>query len=210
MDWPRRITFKRGQRNNHTVGNYSTNEFKKGLKIQIDGVPFQMIEMNFRKPGKGTALYECKLRNLLRGTVIDKTYRAGQSVESADVSEFTAQYLYRQGESYVFMNNSDYEQYELTQEQVGDAAQFLKENMDCQVVVFNDQPIAMTPPNHVILKVEYCEPAVKGNTATNVTKPVQLETGAEISAPAFINQGDFLRVDTRTGEYIERAKDPDA
>ena len=192
------------------MGTYSTNEFKKGLKIQIDGVPFQMIEMNFRKPGKGTALYECKLRNLLRGTVIDKTYRAGQSVESADVSEFTAQYLYRQGEDYVFMNNSDYEQYELTQEQVGDAARFLKENMDCQIVVFNDQPIAMTPPNHVILKVEYCEPAVKGNTATNVTKPVQLETGAEISAPAFINQGDFLRVDTRTGEYIERSKDPEA
>ena len=192
------------------MGTYSTNEFKKGLKIQIDGVPFQMIEMNFRKPGKGTALYECKLRNLLRGTVVDKTYRAGQSVESADVSEFTAQYLYRQGDSYVFMNNTDYEQYELSEEQVGDAARFLKENMDCQIVVFNDQPIAMTPPNHVILKVEYCEPAVKGNTATNVTKPVQLETGAEILAPAFINQGDFLRVDTRTGEYIERSKDPDA
>lgn len=192
------------------MGTYSTNEFKKGLKIQIDGVPYQMIEMNFRKPGKGTALYECKLRNLVRGTVVDKTYRAGQSVETADVSEFTAEYLYRQGDSYVFMNTTDYEQYELTAEQVGDAAQFLKENTQCQVVVFNDQPIALTPPNHVVLKVEYCEPAVKGNTATNVTKPVQLETGAEISAPAFINQGDFLRVDTRTGEYIERTKDPDA
>jgi elongation factor P len=168
-----------------------------------------MIEMNFRKPGKGTALYECKLRNLLRGTVTDKTYRAGQTVESADVTEFTAQYLYRQADAFVFMNNNDFEQYELSAEQVGDAARFLKENMDCQLVVFNNQPIAMTPPNHVILQVTYCEPAVKGNTATNVTKPVTLETGAEILAPAFINQGDFLRVDTRTGEYIERSKNPD-
>jgi elongation factor P len=191
------------------VGTYSTNEFRKGLKIQIDGVPYQMIEMNFRKPGKGTALYECKLRNLLRGTVVDKTYRAGQTLESADVSEFTAQFLYRQGEVFVFMNNSNYEQYELSQEQVGDAARFLKENMDCQLMVFNNQPIAMTPPNHVVLRVEYCEPGAKGNTATNVTKTVQLETGAEILAPVFINQGDFLRVDTRTGEYIERAKNPE-
>ena len=126
------------------MGTYSTNEFRKGLKIQIDGVPFQMIEMNFRKPGKGTALYECKLRNLLRGTVVDKTYRAGQTVESADVSEFTAQFLYRQADVFVFMNNQDYEQYELSSEQVGDQWRFLKENMDCQVMTFNNQPIAVT------------------------------------------------------------------
>jgi len=191
------------------VGTYSTNEFKKGLKIQIDGVPFQMIEMNFRKPGKGAALYECKLKNLLRGTVTDRTYRAGQSLEEADVVEFTAQYLYQQGESFVFMDNNDYEQYELTAEQVGEGAGLLKEGMDCQLVVFNNNPIAVTLPNHVMLQVEYCEPAVKGNTATNVSKPVKLETGAEIQAPAFINIGDWLRVDTRTGEYVERTKGPE-
>lgn len=191
------------------MATYSTNEFRKGLKVQIDGVPFQMIEMNFRKPGKGTALYECKLKNLIRGTVTDRTYKAGQSLEAADVSEFTAQYLYRQADSFVFMNNVDYEQYELSEQQVGDYWKFLKEGMDCQLVVFNNQPIAVTPPNHVILKVEYCEPAVKGNTATNVQKPVKLETGAEILAPAFINIGDYLRVDTRTGEYIERSKAPE-
>jgi len=190
------------------VSTYSTNEFRKGLKIQIDGVPFQMIEMNFRKPGKGTALYECKLKNLLRGTVTDRTYKAGQTLEAADVSEFTAQYLYRQSSSFVFMKNDDYEQFELTEEQVGDFWKFLKEGMDCQLVVFNDQPIAVTPPNHVILQVEYCEPTAKGNTATNVQKPVKLETGAEILAPAFINIGDYLRVDTRTGDYIERSKAP--
>jgi elongation factor P len=190
------------------VPTYSTNEFRKGLKIQIDGIPFQMIEMNFRKPGKGNALYECKLKNLIRGTVTDKTYRAGQTVEAADVSEFTAQFLYKQGEGYIFMKSDDYEQYELTGEQIGDEAKFLKEGMECQLVVFDDNPIGATLPNHVVLQVEYCEPAVKGNTATNVSKPVKLETGAEILAPAFINIGDWLRVDTRTQSYIERARDP--
>jgi elongation factor P len=167
-----------------------------------------MVEMNFRKPGKGNALYECKLKNLIRGTVTDKTYRAGQTVEAADVSEFTAQFLYKQGEGYIFMKSDDYEQYELTGEQIGDEAKFLKEGMECQLVVFDNNPIGATLPNHVVLKVEYCEPAVKGNTATNVSKPVKLETGAEILAPAFINIGDWLRVDTRTQSYIERSKDP--
>lgn len=178
------------------------------MKVQIDGVPFLMVEMNFRKPGKGTALYECKLRNLLRNTVVDRTYRAGQTLEEADVMEFTAQYLYRSGTNFVFMNNSDYEQYELTEEQVGDGAKFLKENMDCQVMTFNDNPIAVDLPNHVVLQVTMAEPAPKGNTATGVSKPVTLETGGEILAPAFINEGDWLRVDTRTGEYVERTNAP--
>ena len=191
------------------MATYNTSDFKKGLKVQIDGTPFQMIEMNFRKPGKGAALYECKLKNLLRNTVVDRTYRAGQTLEVADVNEFTAQYLYRQGENFVFMNNTDYEQYELSAEQVGDNWKFLKEGMDCQMMVFNDIPIAVSPPNHVVLKIEYTEPAVKGNTATGVSKIVQLETGAEILAPAFVDTGEYLRVDTRTGEYIERAKEPE-
>lgn len=188
---------------------YNTSDFRKGLKVQIDGVPFLMVEMNFRKPGKGTALYECKLKNLIRNTVVDRTYRAGQTLEAADVVEFTAQFLYRQMDSFVFMNNIDYEQYELTEEQVGDYAKFLKEGLDCQLITFNNQPIAVTPPNHVVLKVEYAEPAAKGNTATNVQKPVKLETGGEILAPAFINTGDWIRVDTRTSEYIERTNAPE-
>lgn len=188
---------------------YNTSDFRKGLKVQIDGTPYQMIEMNFRKPGKGTALYECKLKNLLRNTVVDRTYRAGQTLEAADVTEFTAQYLYRQGENFVFMNNSDYEQYELTPDQVGDCSRFIKEGMDCQLMTFNNLPIAVAAPNHVVLQVEYTEPTAKGNTATNVQKPVRLETGAEIGAPAFINTGDWIRVDTRTGEYIERTTAPE-
>ena len=191
------------------MGTYNTSDFRKGLKVQIDGTPFLMVEMNFRKPGKGAALYECKLKNLLRNTVVDRTYRAGQTLEEADVMEFTAQYLYRSGESFVFMNNNDYEQYELTDEQVGDSGKFLKENMDCQIMTFNDNPIAVDLPNHVVLQVEFAEPAPKGNTATGVQKPVKLETGGEILAPAFINQGDWIRVDTRTGEYVERTTAPE-
>jgi len=188
------------------VATYNTSDFKKGLKIQIDGVPFSMEEVNFRKPGKGAALYECRLRNLLRNTVVDRTYKDGSSLESADVTEIDAQYLYRQGASFVFMDSGTYEQYEVPEEQVGDSAKFLKEGMDCKVLLFNNNPISITPPTHVILKIEYCEPAVKGNTATNVTKPVQLETGAEISVPAFIEMGEYIKVDTRTASYIERAK----
>ena len=188
------------------AGTYNTSDFRKGLKVQIDGVPYQMIEMNFRKPGKGAAFYECKLKNLLRGTVVDRTYRDGQTLEQADVSEFTGQFLYRQGDDFVFMNTSDYEQYELSAEQVGDNWKFLKEGMDCTMMVFNNNPISMTPPNHVVLKVEYAEPTAKGNTATNVQKPVKLETGAEVAAPPFINTGDYLKIDTRTGEYIERTQ----
>lgn len=191
------------------MGVYNTSDFRKGIKIQIDGIPYLMVEMNFRKPGKGNALYECKMKNLLKGTMLDRTYRAGQTLEEADVSEFAAQYLYRQQDTFVFMNNISYEQYELSKEQVGDAWQFLKDGMECNLMVYDNNPILVTPPNHVILKVEYAEPAAKGNTATNVRKPVKLETGAEIGAPAFVNTGDWLRIDTRTGEYIERASAPE-
>ncbi len=189
---------------------YNTSEFRKGLKVEIEGEPFLMIECNFVKPGKGVAFYKCKLRNLLKGTVLDRTYKAGQSLDGADVTEVTVQYLYGQGNTYVFMEQETFEQYELTEEQVGDAAKYLKEGMECQMVLYNNSPIALTPPNHVVLKIDYCEPAVKGNTATNVTKPVKLETGAEIQCPAFVEMGEYIRVDTRTGEYIERAKPEDA
>ena len=189
---------------------YNTSDFRKGLKVQIDGDPFQMIECNFVKPGKGVAFYKCKLRNLLKGTVLDRTYKAGQSLEGADITEFTAQFLYQQGKTFFFMDNQSYEQYELSDVQVDDAWKYLKEGMECQMMLYNNNPIALTPPNHVVLKIDYCEPAVKGNTATNVTKPVKVETGAEIMCPAFVEQGEYIRIDTRTGEYLERAKEEDA
>jgi elongation factor P len=190
-----------------TVVTHNTSQFRKGLKIQLDGDPYLMIECQFVKPGKGQALYKCKLRNLLRGTVIDRTYKSGDTLEGADIVEIEAQYLYRQGEKFVFMDTASYEQYELTPEQVDDAWKYLKEAMNCQMLLYNNNPIGLTPPNHVVLKIEYCEPAVRGNTATGVSKPVKVETGAEIMCPAFVEIGDLIRIDTRTGEYIERARE---
>ena len=186
------------------MATYNTSDFRKGLKVQIDGDPYLMIECNFVKPGKGNAFYKCKLRNLIRNTVLDRTYKGGESLESADVEEINVQYLYRQGDTFVFMDNSNYEQYELSADQVGDYWKYLIEGMKCQMVLFNGNPITMAPPNHVELKVEYCEPGAKGDTATNVTKPVKVESGAEFLAPIFINMGDVIKIDTRTGDYVER------
>jgi elongation factor P len=198
------------KKNNRSQGcpvpAYNTSEFKKGLKVQIDGDPYIMIECNFVKPGKGQALYKCKLRNLLRNTVLDRTYKSGDSLDAADIATIEAQYLYKQGEAFVFMDNANYEQYELSKEQVDDAWKWIKEGTVCSMLLYNGNPISMEPPNHMVLKVEYAEPAMRGNTATNLTKPVKLETGADVIVPAFIEQGDLIKVDTRTGEYLERVK----
>ncbi len=188
------------------MASYNTSEFRKGLKVQLDGDPYLMVECNFVKPGKGQALYKCKLRNLLRGTVIDRTYKSGDSIEAADVEEIEAQFLYRQQDQFVFMDNKTYEQYELSKDLVDEAWKYLKEGMICSMTLFNGNPISVSPPNHVVLKIEYCEPGARGNTATNVTKPCRMETGAEILCPSFVEMGEFVKVDTRTGEYIERVK----
>jgi elongation factor P len=189
------------------VAGYNTSEFKKGLKVQIDGDPYIMIECNFVKPGKGQALYKCKLRNLLRNTVLDRTYKSGDSLDAADIATIDAQFLYKQAEMFVFMDNATYEQYELTKEQVDDSWKWIKEGTVCSMLLYNGNPISMEPPNHMVLKVEYAEPAMRGNTATNLTKPVKLETGAEVIVPAFIEQGDLVKIDTRTADYLERVKE---
>ena len=188
------------------MASYNTSDFRKGLKVQIDGDPYLMTECNFVKPGKGQALYKCKLRNLVKNSMLDRTYKSGDSLDAADVTEINAQFLYRQTDQFVFMDNVSYEQYELTKEQVDETWKFLKEGMICSMMLFNNNPISVSAPNHVVLKIDYCEPAVRGNTATNLTKPVKLETGAEILCPAFVEIGDLIKVDTRTGEYLERAK----
>ncbi|MCA9164335.1 MAG: elongation factor P, partial [Planctomycetales bacterium] len=138
------------------MATYKTSDFRKGLKVQIDGEPYLMTEMNFVKPGKGNALYKCKLRNLLRGTMLDRTYKGGDTLESADVDDIQTQYLYRQGEMFVFMDNTTYEQYELTAEQVDDNWKYLKEGMPCSMTLYNGNPITMAPPNHVELLVTVC------------------------------------------------------
>ncbi len=186
------------------MASYKTSDFKKGLRVQIDGDPYQIIEMNFVKPGKGNALYKCKLRNLLRGTVVDRTYKGGDELEAADVEDISVQYLYKQGDTYVFMHGETFEQYELSAEQVDDAWKYLKDGMKCSMVLFNENPITMTPPIQVELEVTECEPGAKGDTATNVTKPAKVETGAEFTVPGFIKQGNVIKIDTRTGDYVER------
>jgi elongation factor P len=189
------------------VASYNTSEFRKGLKVQIEGDPYLMIECNFVKPGKGQALYKCKLRNLLRGTVLDRTYKSGDSIDAAEIEEIQAQFLYRQGDQFVFMCNETFEQYEVPKETVDEAWKYLKESMVCSIVLFNNRPISISPPNHVVLRVEYCEPAARGNTATNVSKPCRVETGADIPCPVFVEMGDLIKIDTRTGEYLERVKE---
>lgn len=186
--------------------SYKTSDFRKGLKVQIDGEPYLMIEMNFVKPGKGNALYKCKLRNLIRSTVLDRTYKGGDTLEAADVEEIAVQFLYRQLDTFVFMDNKTFEQYELSAENVGDDWRYLKENLVCSMMLFNGMPISMSPPNHVEMKVEFCDPGAKGDTATNVSKPVKVQTGAEFLAPIFINIGDVIKIDTRTGDYVERVR----
>jgi elongation factor P len=188
------------------VGTVKAGDFRKGLKVQINGEPHIMTSMEFKKPGKGNALYICKLKNLLRGTTLDRTFKGNDSLEEADIIETNVQYLYKQGTTFVFMDQVNYEQYELSAEQIGDDWKYLKDNMICQMTFFNDNPIIMTPPNHVELQVTQCEPGAKGDTSTNVRKPVTVETGGEFQTPIFVNEGDVIKIDTRTGDYVERVK----
>ena len=189
------------------MATYNTSDFKKGIKIQIDGEPYLMVECNFVKPGKGNALYKCKLKNLIRGTNLDRTSRGAtrwKPPTSAKSRPSTCTAKARSSSSWTTRTTSNTRS---APTQVDDAWKYLKEGMVCSVMLFNDNPIIVTPPNHVVLKVEYAEPAVRGNTATNLTKPVKLETGAEFIVPAFVEQGEMIRIDTRTGEYIERVRE---
>ena len=185
----------------------NAGDFRKGAKVVVEGDPYEMIECNFVKPGKGQALYKTRLRNLLKGTLLDRTYKSGDSLEEADVHKSEGQYLYRAGDELIFMDNESFEQYTLTAAQCGDAAKFLLENATVGLMYWNGRIIEMTPPQHVVLEVTYAEPAARGNTATNVSKPATVQTGATVHVPAFINQGDKIKVDARTGSYVERVRD---
>ncbi len=185
---------------------YSTSEFRKGLKIEIDGVPYTIVEFLHVKPGKGGAFVRTKIKNLMTGKVLDQTFRSGEKVEKPDLVERDMQFLYREGDTFHLMDNATYEQLALTGEQLGDAVLFLTENMNVKVLFFNQQPVTAEVPNFVELTVAQTEPGLKGDTASGGSKPATLESGAVIQVPLFINEGDRLKVDTRTGNYIERAK----
>jgi elongation factor P len=189
------------------MASYSTNEFRGGLKIMMDGDPCSIIENEFVKPGKGQAFNRVKIRNLKTGRVLEKTFKSGESVEAADVVDTDMQYLYNDGEAWHFMHPETFEQVAADANSVGDSAQWLKENDICVVTLWNDNPIAVTPPNHVILQVVETDPGVRGDTAQGGNKPAKCETGAVVKVPLFLEEGDLIKVDTRTGEYLGRAKE---
>jgi len=185
---------------------YSPSDFKKGLKIEMDGTPYAIVEFLHVKPGKGGAFVRTKIKNLMTGKVLDQTFRSGEKVKRPDLVEREMQFLYREGDSFYLMDNENFEQLALTAEQLGDAVLFLTENLNVKVLFFNQQPVTAEVPNFVELTVAQTEPGVKGDTASGGSKPATLETGAVIQVPLFINEGDRLKVDSRTGSYIERAK----
>lgn len=183
---------------------YDTSDIRKGLKVLIDGNPYTVIEFQFVKPGKGQAFTRTKFKNLLSGAVIERNLRSGEKLEPANVEEKAMQFLYREGEDFVFMDNQSYEQTHVADKLIGDDATYLKDNLECQVLFFNERPVGVTLPNFVALKITKCEPGVRGDTSGNVTKPATVETGGTVQVPLFVKEGETIRVDTRSGEYVER------
>jgi len=186
---------------------YNASDLRKGLKIQIDKEPYVITEFQFSKPGKGQSLYRCKLRNMITGATVDRTYRSGDSFESADLEERRMQYLYSQEGEFHFMDVENYEQSMLTDEQAGDAKNYLIDNLEVDMLIFGDRPIGITLPNFVDLKVTKADPWVKGDSVSGDSKPVTLETGFTLRVPPFIEEGTKITVDTRTGEYVTRVKE---
>jgi elongation factor P len=188
------------------MANYSTNEFKSGLKVLLDGDPCAILENEFVKPGKGQAFNRVKFRNLKNGRVWERTFKSGESIEAADVMEFDMEYLYSDGEFWHFMKtDGSFEQIGAPESAVADIVDWLKEQDVYQVTLWNDAPIAVSAPNFVELEVTETDPGLKGDTAQGGTKPATLSTGAVVKVPLFINTGDVLKIDTRTGDYVSRA-----
>ena len=188
------------------MASYSTNEFRGGLKIMLDGDPCSIIENEFVKPGKGQAFNRVKIRNLKNGRVLDKTFKSGESVEAADVIAIEMQYLYNDGEFWHFMDPESYEQQAADATAVSDAHLWLKAQDHCEVMLYNGSPISVTPPNFVELEITDTDPGLKGDTAQGGTKPATLETGAVVKVPLFLEIGEQVRVDTRSGDYMSRVK----
>ena len=185
---------------------YQTSDFRNGLKVEIDGNPFIMVYFQFVKPGKGTAFTRTKLKNMLTGSVIERTYRTGETLKAAEVEEIAAQYLYDDGDFLHFMNTESYETISIDINVGKDEKPFLTENLEVQILLFKGRAVTISLPNFVEDEISYCEPGVKGNTATGATKPATLACGAQVRVPLFIEQGERIRVDTRTKEYVSRVK----
>ncbi len=187
------------------MANYSTNEFRLGLKVMLDGDPCSIVENEVVKPGKGQAFNRVKLRNLKTGKTWERTFKSGESVEGADIMDVDLQYLYNDGEFWHFMDQQSFEQQAADANAVGEAAKWLKEEDVCVVTLWNGTPLAVSAPNFVELEIIETDPGLKGDTANGGSKPATLTTGAVVRVPLFVNQGEVIKVDTRTGEYVSRA-----
>ena len=183
---------------------YSTTNFRKGLKIEIDGTPFEIIEFQHFKPGKGGAMVRTKLRNILNGRVLDNTFRSGEKVERPNLESRDMQFLYHEGEQLVFMDMTTYDQMHMDAEATDGKANYLKDGQECRVLLYNEKPLDIEIPASLVLEVTETEPGAKGDTVSNVTKPATLETGVVIQVPIFVNIGDRVMVDTRTNGYLGR------
>ncbi|MDI9819360.1 MULTISPECIES: elongation factor P [unclassified Legionella] len=186
---------------------YSTNEFKNGLKVMVDNAPCNIVDCEFVKPGKGQAFTRVKIRNLKTGRVVERTYKSGETLPSADVIDVEMQYLYTDGEHWHFMVPDTFEQYAVGSEAIADALQWLKEQDICVVTLWNNEAIQVLPPNFVVLAITETDPGVRGDTSGGGGKPARLETGAVVRVPLFVQTGELIKVDTRKGEYVSRAKE---
>ena len=184
---------------------FSTNEFKSGLKVMLDNDPCTILENEYVKPGKGQAFNRVRMRNLKTGRIIERTFKSGDTIEGADVLELEVQFLYGDGDMWYFMDQSSYEQHAADKNAMADAADWLKGEEICNVTFWNGTPLSVTPPVFVILEITETDPGVRGDTATGGTKPATLETGAVVKVPLFVNTGEKIKIDTRTGTYVSRA-----
>lgn len=189
------------------MAKYATNQFKTGLKIILDGDPYSIVENEIVKPGKGQAFNRIKVRNLKTGRVIERTYKSGESVEGADVMDVQLEYLYSDGEYWHFMDPKTFEQIQAGAAAMEGVSQWLKGQEVCEVTLWNGEPLSVSAPNFVELKIVESDPGVRGDTATGGSKPATLETGAVVKVPLFVDQGEVIKVDTRTGEYVSRVKE---
>jgi elongation factor P len=186
---------------------YTTNEIRSGMKVMIDGDPCVILDNIFVKPGKGQAFNRIKYRNLKTGRVVERTWKSGDTLQGADVMDTDAQYLYNDGQHWHFMTKESYEQYVMDEEHLGDAKQWMKEQSDCILTLYNGAPLAVTAPNFVVLRIVETDPGVRGDTSGGGGKPAKLETGAVVRVPLFVQEGELIKVDTRTGEYVSRVKE---
>ena len=183
---------------------YTTSDFGNGLKIEYDGEPYIIVEFQHVKPGKGGSFTRTKIKNLISGRVLDPTFKSGDKVGTPDMDEKEMQYLYHDEHHFTFMDTNTYDQVLIDRDLLADSANWLSENCRCGVLFWNGKPIGVTLPNFVVLRITECEPGVRGDTATGASKPATLETGVIVSVPLFVNEGEAIRIDTRTGQYVER------